>query len=360
MVPAGRLVVVSASFGAGHDGAAAELTRRMTAHGFTVHRHDFVDLLPRRAGQVLRELYRRQLTAAPQTWGWLLGLAGADRSVSAATRLTAMADRATLDAVGEGAAAVLSTYPLASQVLGRLRRQGRLAAPVVTYLTDLSVHPMWVADGVDVHLALHDEPARQAKEHGAADIRVVSPAVAPAFAAPLPEPAQALVRRRYGLPAAAPLALVVAGAWGVGPVEQAAADISATGLAVPVVVCGRNEALRRRVRHAGYGAALGWVDDMASLVRSCQVVVQNAGGLSSLEALTAGVPVVSYRCLPGHGRTNAEALDRAGWAPWIRDAAGLVAGLRLAMSAARPFTPAATRPETVLAEVAVVPGAMAA
>lgn len=329
-----RMVVISASFGAGHDGAAAELTRRLRERGVTVQRHDFVDLMPRGAGRVLRGVYRRQLTAAPQTWGWLLALSGANASTALA-RLTAMADRATLAAVGTGAAAVISTYPLASQVLGRLRQRGRLDAPVYTYLTDLSVHPLWVSAGVDVHLALHDDAARQAKEHGAADVRVVTPAVSPRFAYAPP-------------PGGFPRALVVAGAWGVGDIEAAAADIAATGLAVPVVVCGRNEPLRRRIERAGFGEALGWVDDMPALVRDCHVVVQNAGGLSSLEALTAGRPVVTYRCLPGHGRTNAEVLDRIGWVPWIRDHADLAAGLRDALRAPDRFRPAPLRPEEVL------------
>jgi UDP-N-acetylglucosamine:LPS N-acetylglucosamine transferase len=353
-----RVSIISASFGAGHDGAAAELGRRLAKEGWTVQRHDFVDLMPRRAGRLLRGLYRRQLTALPQTWGWLLALAGAERCAAGSARLTALADEATLAAVGTGSAAVVSTYPLASQVLGRLRRQGRLGVPAITYLTDLSVHPLWVADGVDVHLALHDEAARQAKLHGAADVRIVEPAVAPAFSRPtaLPEPQQppdpAADRARFGLPGTAPLALIVAGAWGVGAVERASADIAATGLAVPVVACGRNDALRRRLEHAGQAVALGWIDDMAGLMRTCQVVVQNAGGLSSLEALTAGVPVVTYRCLPGHGLSNAEALDRAGWVPWIRERAGLTGGLRDAMSAPDRFRPGAARPETVVTELA--------
>ncbi|WP_432840757.1 MGDG synthase family glycosyltransferase [Dactylosporangium sp. CA-092794] len=329
-----RMVVISASFGAGHDGAADEIIRRLSGRGIALRRYDFVDLLPRRAGRMLRALYRRQLTAAPRTWGWLLGLAGG-AAAGFAARLTAMADAAVLAAVGGDADAVLSTYPLASQVLGRLRAQGRLAAPVYTYLTDLSVHPLWVAGGVDVHLALHDDAARQAKELGAADVRVVAPAVSPRFA---PAPA----------PAGFPRALVVGGAWGVGELERAAADIAATGLARPVVVCGRNEGLRRRIERAGHGDALGWVADMPGLMRYSHVIVQNAGGLSSLEALEAGRPVVTYRCLAGHGRTNAEVLDRIGWVPWIRDRAGLAAGLRAALNGPGRYTPAAQRLEDVL------------
>ncbi|WP_433042907.1 MGDG synthase family glycosyltransferase [Dactylosporangium sp. CS-033363] len=331
-----RIVVISASFGSGHDGVAAELTRRLTSHGRDVERHDFVDLVPGRLGRVLREGYHRQLTAAPRTWGWLLAAAGAGSG--AAARLTALADQALLDAIGTGAEAVVSTYPLASQALGRLRAQGRLAAPVCTYLTDLSVHPLWVHRGVDVHIGLHDDAARQAKELGAADVRVTAPAVGPGFT-PAPRPD------------GRPRALIVAGAWGVGQIERAAADIAATGAAVPVVVCGRNEQLRARVRRQGHAIALGWVDDMPALMRTCHVVVQNAGGLSSLEALTAGRPVLTYRCIPGHGRTNAEVLDRIGWVPWIRDRAGLAAGLRHALTDPPRFAPAPAQPEDVLLEL---------
>ncbi|MER6983197.1 glycosyltransferase, partial [Streptomyces carpinensis] len=116
----------------------------------------------------------------------------------------------------------------------------------------------------------------------------------------------------------APLALLVAGSWGVGPVRRAAAEIQQTGIAVPVVVCGRNHALAEQLRRDGIEHVFGWVDDMPGLMHACDVLVQNAGGLTSLEALAAGLPVASYRCIPGHGRTNAEALDEAGLAAWIR------------------------------------------
>ncbi len=48
-------------------------------------------------------------------------------------------------------------------------------------------------------------------------------------------------------------------------------------------------------------------------------MIQNAGGITSLETAAAGVPMVTYRCIAGHGETNAAALDAAGIAPWVRD-----------------------------------------
>jgi hypothetical protein len=42
--------------------------------------------------------------------------------------------------------------------------------------------------------------------------------------------------------------------------------------------------------------------------------------------------VLSYRCLPGHGRTNAAALEQAGWIPWIREPGELAAALKSALT----------------------------
>jgi processive 1,2-diacylglycerol beta-glucosyltransferase len=134
------------------------------------------------------------------------------------------------------------------------------------------------------------------------------------------------VRRRHGIPRGKPVALLVAGAWGVGEVDHVAREVAGAGRYLPVVVCGRNEALRARLSRDPRIVALGWVDDMAGLMRVADVLVQNAGGLSSLEAFAAGLPVVSYRCLAGHGRDNAEAMARAGVAlqactrPGLREA----------------------------------------
>ncbi|WP_417194966.1 hypothetical protein [Streptomyces stelliscabiei] len=46
---------------------------------------------------------------------------------------------------------------------------------------------------------------------------------------------------------------------------------------------------------------------------------------TSLEAFACSAPVSSYRCIPGHGLTNAAALNEAGAAVWIRDPADLTA-----------------------------------
>ena len=318
-----RIAIISASVGAGHDGAAAGLAARLSAHGFLVDRYDLLDLLPAGTGTLLRGTYRRMLTWAPEGYQRLYQATEHAMRPGAVWRaLFRRTERRLLATLRPDTCAVVSTYPGACQVLGGLRRRGLLTVPALTYLTDFSVHALWVAPGIDAHLAVHAAPAAQAHAQGAAAVTVAGPVTDPRFT-PRTQGQRAAARDRFGLPGHAPLALLVAGSWGVGAIRRAAAEISATEVAVPVVVCGRNEALAAQLRQDGIEHAFGWVGDMPGLMHACDVLVQNAGGLTSLEAFAAGLPVASYRCIPGHGRTNAAALDGAGLAAWIRDPADL-------------------------------------
>src|SRR3954454_23021638 len=152
------VLVVSASIGAGHDGCAAEITRRLRAAGTPVRRIDYLDLLPAGWGQTLKQAYAKQLAYAPASWGWLLDALDRPRATrSAAWLATCAAQGRLLAAAGPSPAAVVSTYPLASQAIGRLRQSGLLSVPAVAVLTDPAVHPLCVAPGADLHLAPNDE-----------------------------------------------------------------------------------------------------------------------------------------------------------------------------------------------------------
>ncbi|MDX6363687.1 MAG: hypothetical protein QOC85_2697, partial [Streptomyces sp.] len=178
----GRIVIISASVGAGHDGAAAELAGRLSAAGHPVDRHDFLDLLPFAVGRFINSGYHQLLTHAP--WVYQRIYSVTDRAAGTgpiARALLRLAERRTLAVLPADTRAVVATYPGAGQVLGALRRRGRLSVPALTYLTDFSVHPLWVAAGVDAHLAAHAVPADQANALGAARVTVSGPLVSPRF-----------------------------------------------------------------------------------------------------------------------------------------------------------------------------------
>jgi UDP-N-acetylglucosamine:LPS N-acetylglucosamine transferase len=313
-----RAVVISASVGAGHDAAADEISRRLRAGGVEVLQHDFLTLMPPRCGRMIRDSYQRMLSAAP--WSYRMLYDALDRSVASGFQVaffSSLAARRTRAAIPDQTDVIVSTYPLASQVLGRLRRSGRLQIPVVTYLTDFSVHRLWIAEGVDAHLAIHRLPADEAAAQGAAMVRVVAPVVDPRFG-PAGPSARVLARARFGLPAEGRIALLVGGSWGAGELDDAVREMDSTRLVTCAVVCGRNEELRERLSDAGVKHVFGWVEDMPQLLHAADILVQNAGGMTVLEAVRSELPVMTYRSIPGHGMTNSQALDEAKVAPWAR------------------------------------------
>src|SRR5204863_3141505 len=79
-----------------------------------------------------------------------------------ARAMCALADRTMAGWLAEHSYdAVVSTYPLASQCLGRLRERGLCPATTVTYLTDPAAHRSWVHPVVDVHLTVTAATAAQ-------------------------------------------------------------------------------------------------------------------------------------------------------------------------------------------------------
>jgi processive 1,2-diacylglycerol beta-glucosyltransferase len=324
-----RILIITASMGAGHDGAARELARRLEGRRLHTDTVDFLALLPLRLGGLARWFYRVQLQHAAWTYELAYRLhRAAPRTMRAGTvRLTTLlAGRAVLRTVeATRPHAIVSTYPLSSLVLGRLRGKGRIAVPVATYLTDFAVHPLWVHPCVDLHLAVSDASAAAACDVGSRRSVATGPMVAPGADQPA---RRAAIRTALGVDEHTRVALVVAGSWGVGEIEDTVRDIEDGGDLHVVVVCGRDEVLQRRLLARGVrGTVIGWTDDMAGLMAAADVMVENAGGLTTMEAFASGLRVVSYRPIAGHGRHNASTMAASGVSTYARDQVELATAL---------------------------------
>jgi processive 1,2-diacylglycerol beta-glucosyltransferase len=325
--------------GAGHDGAARGLAAQLTAAGYSADVRDFLDSGPLHIGSALRSGYEFELKHVPAAYDatyrlwyrapWLCPLV--------TWIVTLITRRKVLRWVQEsGATAVVSTYPLATLCLGRLRSTGRLRIPTVNFITDFGVHPLWVHDGVDLNLAIHDGPAQMANQRTGRPAIACGPVVSARFA-PEELPDRALARSNFGLAPHQRAVLVVAGSWGVGDLRATWNAVAGDGRFTPVVVCGRDPRLHDQVSelartHAGDSVVLGWSDDMPALMAACDALVENAGGLTSLEAMRAGLPVVSFQPIAGHGKENTAGMAAAGVSKLAHDPQSLADALEAVTS----------------------------
>lgn len=318
--------------GAGHDGAARTLAEQLRADGHVVEVKDFLQSGPLRIGSALRMGYEFELRHVPSAYDatyrlwyrvpWLCP--------AVAWLVTSLTHRRILRWVAQiDPSVVVSTYPLSTLCLGRLRRTGKLGVPAVNFITDFGVHPLWVHKGVDVNLTIHGLPAEVAEHRTGKRTVFTGPAVSSRFD-PDRLPGRDEARTRFGIEPGQRAVLVVAGSWGVGNLADTWRAIASDGRFLPVVVCGRDERLRHQVagmvERTGYESlVLGWTDDMPALMAACDALVENAGGLTSLEAMRVGLPVVSFDPIAGHGVENTTAMNAAGVARLAADPADLTA-----------------------------------
>jgi UDP-N-acetylglucosamine:LPS N-acetylglucosamine transferase len=234
---------------------------------------------------------------------------------------------------------VVSTYPGTTDILGTLRREGRLAVPVVSAITDLAALRYWAHPGVDLHLIIHAESAPEviAIAGAATRVRQVRGLSRPEFEDP---PAASVARAALGLPADGPLVLVSGGGWGIGDLARAAeVALELPGVTV-VCLCGSNDGVRARLAHE-YAAeprvrVEGFTERMCAWLAAADVLVHSTAGLTVLEAQMCGTWAISYGWGVAHIRANNRAYTRFGLADVAATPDELRAALRRRLSAARP------------------------
>ena len=236
--------------------------------------------------------------------------------------------------------AIVSTYPGTTEVLGRMRRSGRLDVPVVSAITDLAALRLWASRGVDLHLITHKESAQEVHQI-APGSRVVAARgmTSPEFDTPV-DPRGA--RAALGLPQDGGVVIVSGGGWGVGDVEGAVdSALAVAGVALVIVLCGRSDALKARLGKR-YSAAervqlWGFTDRMSELMAAADVLIHSTAGLTVLEAWIRGCRPISYGWGVAHIRLNNQAFERFGIATVVRTRPALREAIERAL--ARPREP---------------------
>jgi processive 1,2-diacylglycerol beta-glucosyltransferase len=314
-----RVLILTASYGSGHNEAARSLAAGFVARGAAVtvvdHFRELVHPLFERAS---RDLYMALLRHAPAVWGAAYALGDWMPSDSplafGATRLGVNRLAARLDALAPDA--VVSVHATPAAAMSALAAEGRRLPPHTTVVTDFVAHSQWIARGIDRYCVAAEEVGREFVARGIPHERVVVTGV------PLRPPFETAVnpaaaRRALQLRADVPVVLVMAGSYGtVGRLPDVARALGRQSGAVQgVIVAGRDTALVERLRRltaATTTRVLGYADDVRTLMAAADLLVTKAGGMTLAEAMAAELPMLLYGSLPGQERRNERFASRAG------------------------------------------------
>ena len=322
MTPSGpRVLVLTASYGSGHNRVAATLAAEFRRAGALPRVVDhFYDLVHPEFDRLTRNLYYAVLRRTPVLWGiayWLGDQLSVSSPLLAGLNLVGRRKLGKL-LVADPPDRIVSVHPTPVASLSALRRCGVRIPSHTTVFTDFVAHTQWIYPGVDRYCVPAQEIARDLMARGVARDRVTVTGIPVAGEfTEMSERAQA--RLALGLSPRLPVLLFMDGSGGgFGRLEDAMATVLAMEEPLQaVVVTGHEERLEARLRQMAAGREsrvkiFGYVENVRQFMAAADFLVTKAGGLTLGEALAAELPVICFGSLPGQESRNERFAAMAG------------------------------------------------
>ncbi len=212
---------------------------------------------------------------------------------------------------------VVCTHAFPCGVMAEYKREYADAPPVMGIVTDFVVHPFWIHRNIDAYAVATPamKQALIARGVGSENITVTGIPIDRHFAL---REHKAVARRAIGVDTRRTTLLLMGGGLGIGPLEKALERIDRLDHDVQtVVIVGKNPRLEQRLADAALRMrkpvkVAGFVPNVYEYMRAADVLVSKTGGLTSSEALAAGLPIVMLKPLPGQEERNARYLQESG------------------------------------------------
>ena len=314
-----RILIVSASVGAGHNQAARALADALGS-GFPRARVEVLDILtfaPWAFRAYYAGGYALAVSKLPHLYG--LGYWSTDhpqtprRGLRERFRLwheRQYLRRFSRHVIEADADLIVHTHFLGPPLVGALIRTGRLRTPQMVVVTDIRMHRFWYAEEVEHWFAPAEPVAEHLRRwHVEPDrITVSGIPVHPKWTRPLD---RRQVLADWRLPADRPVVLLSGGTeFTCGPVVKIARQIAAArGDVYLAVLAGRNKKLLARLARLPEAGkqivGIAFTDRIHELVEACSLMVTKAGGLVTAECLAKATPMVLLPPVPGQESGNA-------------------------------------------------------
>ena len=319
-----RVLIVSASIGSGHVAAGRALEGALTAVGADTHHVDLLDYTTLPFRRLYRQAYFDLVRSAPDLVDWF-GKRLDRRPTEDETRLLRLRARfARLLShhlprqIGRvRPTLVVHTHFLGPEILSAQRRP--LETPQVQVITDFFAHALWLRSAIRRYYVGAEEMAVHLRASGvdAERIRVTGIPIDARFAA-LPTKTEA--RARLELDPERDVLLLMAGGMEARTVRTLVEQVAALRWPLQVViVCGRSPDLVAQLKPLVAEARglvrmrlLGFTDLVPTYMAAADLMAGKPGGLTSSEALAAGLPMAIVQPYPLQEEANATYLLEAG------------------------------------------------
>ena len=317
--PFNRVLILSASAGAGHMRAADALEHAFKkARAAAEVRHlDVLQLTNKLFRRLYSKAYLDLVNSSPELLGWFYDYLDTPwKHDQRRLILDKLNTRPFVKFLHEFAPdMIVCTHFLPAEIVSWLKAKRRLTCPQAIVVTDLDVHAMWLCRNYEHYFVSLEETREHLMKLGvpAGKVTVSGIPIDPIFAQ---KKDQREMRRKHGLQLDVTTILLSAGGFGVGPVEHLLqALIEMKHHAQVVAVCGRNDELKTRIGEMNRQRPrsskvtikpIGFTTEMDEYMSAADIIVGKPGGLTTAEALAKGLLLVIVNPIPGQEERNSD------------------------------------------------------
>lgn len=310
-----KWLFLSCNTGEGHNSAARAIIEAAEKKNITCELKDPVSFGANWAKNAVSAVYNKMIQKAPRVFGAVYRAGELFEKIKVtspvyyANSLYAKNLQAYLRQ--ENIDAVICTHLYGMEAMTAVRKKQGSAVPCFGVLTDYTCIPFTAETEMDLYFFPHKDLAPELVGNGipAGKLLPTGIPVSSAFSSPV---SREEARSLLAIPAGRRVYLVMSGGMGSGDLKNICDQFlqKESGDYAVYVLTGRNKALYEklaaRYQNKEQIQVHAFIDRVHLFMKAADVVITKPGGLSSTEAIVAGVPLIHLLHIPGCEPKNAD------------------------------------------------------
>lgn len=312
-----KVLILSCNMGEGHNAAGKAVYEKFLKMGVECEFADTLAIAGMKVSRTVNKTYVGITTASPAVFGTIYSIGravsnfdnktGCKSPVYAANvlyrkKLAAYIKKGNYDVI-------VLPHLFPAECLTSLHKRKMLDTPFINIATDYTCIPFWEETLPNYFVIPHKDLAEDFYSKKIPQ-EILLPFGIPVNDCFSEKNDKSAARRELGLKADKPVLLLMSGSMGFGKPEELAASLYkrfGNGTQI-VILCGRNEKLRRHMTEAFNGnpdiILQPFTDKVSLFMDAADIVFTKPGGLTSTEAAVKNVPLVHTAPIPGCESVN--------------------------------------------------------
>ena len=329
-----KILIFYASYGGGHLSAANSI-KQYIDDNYIDYETKLVDCMlyvNKSINKITTTAYKEMAKKFPWAWGEVYSHSqkGFLASISSASNKL-MAKKLYGLLLDYKPDIVISTHPFGSQMVSYLKKKCMVNCKLATIMTDFAPHDQWLVgkDYVDFFFVSHSKMRNAIIKSGVNENKIFATGI-PLSNRFLMNYDKVKIKKTFGLEPEKKIILFFGGGeFGLGrektiDILSSFIDNSKDTFQI-VAIAGKNEKMKSlfdklviEKTASDIVKVLPYTNQVPELMSISDLVVTKPGGLTTTESLVSGLPIIAINPIPGQEEENAEFLEDAGVAVWIK------------------------------------------